>query len=108
MRTVPSSEAEAMRLGMAGFQLTQLTVRVWPVSSAIGSSPRRCQMYTLWSVATDKESNKTGGRKQGSNCRGINVKDNTDRNLESLKKLNERKKHFIIFHKEIWGKGAEE
>lgn len=48
-RTVPSSEAEAMRPGMAGFQLTQLTVRVWPVSSAMGSSPRRCQMYTLWS-----------------------------------------------------------
>lgn len=82
MRTVPSSEAEAMRLGMAGFQLTQLTVRVWPVSSAIGSSPRRCQMYTLWSVAIDKESNKTGGRKQGPNCRGINVKDNTDRNFK--------------------------
>lgn len=27
-RTVPSSEAEAMSPGMAGFQLTQLTVRV--------------------------------------------------------------------------------
>jgi len=49
-RTVPSSEAEAMSPGMAGFQLTQLTVRVWPVSSAMGSSPRRCQMYTLWSA----------------------------------------------------------
>ncbi|TNN61590.1 hypothetical protein EYF80_028202 [Liparis tanakae] len=40
-RTVPSSEAEAMSPGMAGFQLTQFTVRVWPVSSAMGSSPRR-------------------------------------------------------------------
>lgn len=49
-RTVPSSEAEAMSPGMAGFQLTQLTVRVCPVSSAMGSSPRRCQMYTLWST----------------------------------------------------------
>lgn len=53
MRTVPSSEADAMRPGMAGFQLTQLTVRVWPVSSAIGSSPRLCQMYTLWSGGID-------------------------------------------------------
>lgn len=53
-RTVPSSEAEAMSPGMVGFQLTQLTVRVWPVSSAMGSSPRLCQMYTLWSVEKGK------------------------------------------------------
>lgn len=51
--TVPSSEALAMSPGSTGFQLTQFTVRVWPVSSAMGSSLRLCQMYTLWS--TDKE-----------------------------------------------------
>lgn len=58
MRTVPSSEADAMRPGMAGFQLTQLTVRVWPVSSAIGSSPRLCQMYTLWSDGVGEKGDK--------------------------------------------------
>lgn len=44
IRTVPSSEALANSPGRTGFQLTQLTVRVWPVSSAMGSSLRRCQM----------------------------------------------------------------
>lgn len=42
--TVPSSEALAIMDGTCGFQLTQLTVRVCPVSSAIGSSLRLCQM----------------------------------------------------------------
>lgn len=44
IRMVPSSEALASKPGTTGFQLTQLTVRVWPVSSAMGSSLRRCQM----------------------------------------------------------------
>lgn len=44
IRTVPSSEALASSPGKTGFQLTQLTVRVWPVNSAMGSSLRRCQM----------------------------------------------------------------
>ena len=48
-RTVPSSEALARSPGTTGFQLTQFTVRVWPVSSAIGNSLRRCHTYTLWS-----------------------------------------------------------
>lgn len=47
--TVPSSEALAIMAGTCGFQLTQFTVRVCPVSSAMGSSLRLCQMYTLWS-----------------------------------------------------------
>lgn len=42
--TVPSSEALAIMDGICGFQLTQFTVRVCPVSSAIGSSLRLCQM----------------------------------------------------------------
>lgn len=42
--TVPSSEALAIMDGICGFQLTQLTVRVCPVSSAMGSSLRLCQM----------------------------------------------------------------
>lgn len=50
--TVPSSEALAIMAGICGFQLTQFTVRVCPVSSAMGSSLRLCQMYTLWSGPT--------------------------------------------------------
>lgn len=42
--TVPSSEALAIMDGICGFQLTQFTVRVCPVSSAMGSSLRLCQM----------------------------------------------------------------
>lgn len=49
MRTVPSSEHEANIDGYTGFQLTQLTVRVWPVRVAKGSSRRICQMYTVLS-----------------------------------------------------------
>lgn len=49
MRTVPSSEQEASIDGYTGFQLTQFTVRVCPVSEASGSSRRMCQMYTLLS-----------------------------------------------------------
>ena len=49
MRTVPSSDTEANILGRVGFQWTQLTVRVWPSNTAIGSSRRMCHTYTLWS-----------------------------------------------------------
>jgi hypothetical protein len=42
--TVPSSEHEASIDGNTGFQLTQFTVRVCPVSVAKGSSRLICQM----------------------------------------------------------------
>ena len=49
-RTVPSSDADASMLGNLGFQWTQLTVLLWPSSTAIGISRLECQMYTLWSA----------------------------------------------------------
>lgn len=45
-RIVKSSETETNICGYTGFQDTQLTVRVWPVSVAIGISFLMCQMYT--------------------------------------------------------------
>lgn len=42
--TVPSSEHDASIDGYTGFQLTQFTVRVWPVSETSGSSRLMCHM----------------------------------------------------------------
>lgn len=44
IRTVPSSLHEASILWKTGFHETQLTVRVWPVRLASGSSRRTCQI----------------------------------------------------------------
>lgn len=49
IRTVPSSLDEAIIVGSLGFQLTQFTVLVCPLSTATGFSRFECQMYTLLS-----------------------------------------------------------
>lgn len=42
--TVASSDTDAIIAGYLGFQVTQLTVRVWPTRVTTGSSRRWCQI----------------------------------------------------------------
>ncbi|KAI1240537.1 hypothetical protein IHE44_0008961 [Lamprotornis superbus] len=62
--TVPSSEALAIMAGICGFQLTQFTVRVCPVSSAMGSSLRLCQIHHLLVHSRAKAQNNHLGHRQ--------------------------------------------
>lgn len=52
--TVVSSEALTNICGYLGFQATQLTVREWPVRTAIGFSCFKCQMKILLSATKVK------------------------------------------------------
>jgi len=53
IRTVPSSLDDAIIVGSLGFQLTQFTVLVCPLSTATGFSRFECQMYNLLSNKRD-------------------------------------------------------